>query len=914
MPEDSKNKTPLQLKLVVDEKDLASKGTLDKAGYFIVLNQGDTAASFTIQVDNTDLDALNKKLEQMNQDINESGKKLTNDYNKIDAQKKSIDKMYSGFEQTKTFTTAQSTTYNNLASSYKKQQQQYTANYAKYEAKKKNYEAKTKQRDKILETQKETLKSVRWIWNVCKGKPDFTKDQYRKDLKDGVTSRGAKMPKVLEGGGLAWIEGFLPESGPANEPPNGYFVAAKGTPKILGTHWRVYNQQNNGAIIDKQTKKFREAVQLHIYTQALYGQDLNVELYDTKYFNASLAPLQVSDADRKKDNKAKVTPKALAKYFQREVKLYPLLDDEKAFVTKIISNYDDKATSHDGTIVQKAIVDVFLDELWRFDAGEDLQVHAIINTVKKDADEYENSDEYIQVAEISKEEKPAMTSNTPVIQGDIEVNASNFKPCKYTGIELNKEEVEGTLYKESEKKVVIYREDSGVSPEPTSIKTGVIFGSKVRAYNITLQELQTNSHICLLTDPAKHPGKTFTFIHQPENITDIKHNDSVLSFKVKAPPNFVKLNYIWPSEPIVGSTPVFSLSTNTCRHSHHVDIGLHPDIGWSLKLYYTPKYAFTSIQDISYLRPHAASEAWQSYQNSQRNDLAAAFDENMAVKLGFKLECTFDGGTEEFTKDFIDKIWKTVSLFGKMSNFVNDICHSPGLSPSTTGVGFTIKQTALGIVADWKAVEKKDKNGVQQVGVDMSLGVEAKPLVGAEITIDLLKMLGNAVNPGVGKVISALKDFKYGDDGDDNYIRSQLKFDLIFSGDVNLSGVVKFNTVEEKFSGNVNGNTGISVKAVLSYKASGKVTFIVTGEVEGEASVSGEASVTGGVEIGGEGGFYILPIMKFNGLLVKFVFKGSVKGGGYTKAFDASPKEPITILPPYPKSGDSIFSKMYPFK
>lgn len=916
MPEDNKNKNQqqLQLKLVVDEEDLKSKGTLDKTGHSIVLNQGDTSASFTIEVDNAALIAFDKEMNKMYEDITNTGKKLNQDFIKLNAKETEVTKLYSVFEKTGKFTEVQSDHYKNIAEDYKKQRQQYEQNYEKYKAKKKAYQAKKEERKKIVAAQDEKLKNVRWIWNVTKGKPEFTKEQYRKDFGEGIKSHGAKLPKVLEGGGMGWIEGFLAEEGPKNEAPNGYYISAKGTPKILATRWRVYNQQNNGKIINGETKKFKEAVQLHVYTQALYGQDLNIELYDTKYENASLPPYQLSEADREKMNKDKATPKSLAKYFQREVKLYPIVDDEKAFVDKIISNYLGSQSAVNGTaVVQKAVIDVYLDEVWRYDAGNILKVHAIVNPVKKDAEEYQNEDEYIAVEKVSTEAMPLLNGNTPVIQGDIEVNASNFKPCKYTGIELNKEAVEGGIFAESDKKVIVYREDSSVSPQPQVIKTGMIFGSSVRTYNITLQELVTNAHVCLLSDSEKHPGKTFKITSQPETVTNIKTTDAVLKFDAKATASFVKLNYLWPTSPMKGDIQVFKLKTSTCRHSHSLEIGLYPDIGWSFKLYYTPKYAFTNIQDISNLRPHAVTEAYTNYRNSQENDTAAGLGEQMKVKLGFKFECTYDGGTEEITKDFIDKIWKTMNLFRRLSTYVNDLCESSGTGPNSIGVSFKIKQTEIAFVADWKASEKKDKNGIQQVGVDVSVGVETKPLIGASITIDLLKAIATGANPGVGRVISALKDFEY-KGNDENYIRSQLSFDLILSGDINLSGTVKFNTIEDKYSGSVNGNTSISVKVYLGYKLSGKVTFVVSGEVEGEASVSGEASVTGGIEIGGEGGFYILPIAKFNGLLVKFVFKGSIKGGWYSKGFDLSPKEPITILPPYPKSGESFFNKIYPFK
>jgi hypothetical protein len=738
-----------------------------------------------------------------------------------------------------------------------------------------------KERDDFNKKLHEELATLSWCWetvgNGMEGKTMSANDAFVKGLpKDG--EKQINFPEILVGGGMAWLEVFTQNDPATGKVPNGLFVRAVGIPEIKRVEWTDLDcKPITGKV------KFGSKVLLNIYTKGLYGQDLEIELWDK----------DTADPDD-------LLPISNKGHFTSEALVFKVLPNEinKEGVSGGIK-INGKSESH----VQKVRIPVLVNTLWMFAAGKELKIYPTVKSKETGLFLKIPSKCFLEVSlDGVLHETVIEPTNNPLLVGKVETNVASFKPCQYTAIELINDKGEITE---------LYKQDNAKKASST-IATGIIVGAKKKKYTLQVDQ---NSDVaeCHLSEKSKHTNQlTIVAEKLPSNVTILNQTPAKIDLETWFDYSLLKLDHIWPTKPLSGNINHLLIKANTCRHSNDINLGIYPDIGWKLQFKYSFKYPFSYDKEVDHLPKHALNDVRDKVIGSALDNEMAKEGE-MATTFNFKIAAEFDGGSEEYTHDFIDDIRKTLKLFTAVKQYVNDLAGKSNAKPKI-GVSFEIKQPSIAASFAWKSKETNDKNGLQKVGIEIKAALESKPFIGAEITLDLLTALGTAFNPGVGKVISALKDFEYESPGGKLKIHSELTFDLTLSGDINLKGEVTYNTTSEEKSGILQGTSEIAIKVKLGYKLAGKVAYVVTAEVEGEASLEGEASISGGIEVGGDkDGLYLLPIAKFNGLLVTFVFKASISGGGFTKEFDKSPKDPITILPPYPdpEKKESIFDKIY---
>jgi hypothetical protein len=745
-----------------------------------------------------------------------------------------------------------------------------------------------KERDAFNKKLHEELATLSWCWQTVQNGMEGQTMAHNTAQTKGLPADAVKsftFPEVLEGGGLLWLEAFTQNDPATGKTPNGLFVRATGVPEIIRAVWTDLDCK---PIIGKV--KVGSKVLLNIYTKGLYGQDFEIGLWS-----------------QSTDNPETLLPIANKGNFRHEALTYKILPSEE---NKDGMSGGMLVEGKSESRVQKIRIPVTVNPIWMFAAPKGL---AIYHTIKHlNTGLYFKDYKATAILDIAYDGKLHETviepTNNPLLVGKVETNVANFEPCQYTAIELinNKGEI-----------TELYKQDNAQKTS-SAIETGVIVGSEKKKYTLQVDS-ESNTQECsrsITKDGKKvddHHTKQLSVGNSlPSNVTVLSQTPAKIDFETWFDYSLIKLDHIWPTKPLSGNINHLLIKAKTCRHSNDINLGIYPDIGWKLQFKYSFKYPFSYDKEVDNLPKHALDDVRDKVIGSAL-DNEMAKDGELATTFNFKIAAEFDGGSEEYTHDFIDDIRKTLKLFTVVKQYVNDLAGKSNAKPKI-GVSFEIKQPSIAASFAWKSKEANDKNGLQKVGIEIKAALESKPFIGAEITLDLLTALGTAFNPGVGKVISALKDFEYESPGGKLKIHSELTFDLTLSGDINLKGEVTYNTTSEEKSGILQGTSEIAIKVKLGYKLAGKVAYVVTAEVEGEASLEGEASISGGIEVGGDkDGLYLLPIAKFNGLLVTFVFKASISGGGFTKEFDKSPKDPITILPPYPdpEKKESIFDKIY---
>jgi hypothetical protein len=255
---------------------------------------------------------------------------------------------------------------------------------------------------------KEKYANVEWSWQLLgngikegdvshnpalsKGLKGFTFDV--NNLKSHMQ---LSFSKLLEGGGSAWLEAFTKDDIGIGMNGNGMLVKATGTPVIVRTEWTDYDYKK----ITK-TVGFGSKVLLHIYTKALYGQKLDIQLIDQDLFNAN----DVLEISKKTKMSQRV---GVHKMHVNEIGKYG--------VDGMLIN----ATQNDGSkeqYIQKIVVEVTIDYAWSKTAGETLKIYPTL-TVPAEATffkEYERSYIAVKMGE-PVVQKPIESGNKPFTIG-----------------------------------------------------------------------------------------------------------------------------------------------------------------------------------------------------------------------------------------------------------------------------------------------------------------------------------------------------------------------------------------------------------------------------------------------------------------------------------------------------------------
>ena len=283
--------------------------------------------------------------------------------------------------------------------------------------------AREKENEEITNLFKK-FETLNWAWNTVYNYETSAATQNLFVAKgfpfDGKTFT---FPEVLEGGGYCYVEAFFEGETPVGKRPNGMFINAIGTPKIVRVEWTDMQYRPI-----KDTKvAFGSHLLLHVYTQGLYGQEILVGLKDVNGLNKDL---NIANSE----------------FFEREVKTYPVREFEKDHpgISGLLVKSDDPKQA--ATTIQKAEIEVGIDFAWMFGQaldvkgqfGKELQIETrvIQKSTKKDI-KGSDSDSLKTVLNVSLDDGKPLSStpevtNMPVVVGEIDTVLKTKKKIDFT--------------------------------------------------------------------------------------------------------------------------------------------------------------------------------------------------------------------------------------------------------------------------------------------------------------------------------------------------------------------------------------------------------------------------------------------------------------------------------------------------
>lgn len=286
-----------------------------------------------------------------------------------------------------------------------------------YKSQLKNYEKKQLFYEHSLQ---KLRNEICWCWEAVgkgmEGKVIKHNNSFVKGIRSDL-SKKINFPKIIEGGAPAWLEVFAPNDMPTGIRPNGIFVSAIGTPKIIAAEWRDYE----GKLITKEIA-FGSTVYLHIYTEALYGQNIEIQLRDTNLINADLIPTP-SDKDGNPIQKLEINPLTR---FTRPVKAYQYTDVNKPPAGSVTDGIitEKKEGQFSISNVQKCVFPVFIEHAWQIqgsgflDSGEKLLINPFVFHPKIKNQKIDLDDCVLKVSRNGILMQGELKGNTPLLLGD----------------------------------------------------------------------------------------------------------------------------------------------------------------------------------------------------------------------------------------------------------------------------------------------------------------------------------------------------------------------------------------------------------------------------------------------------------------------------------------------------------------
>ena len=433
--------------------------------------------------------------------------------------------------------------------------------------------------------------------------------------------------------------------------------------------------------------------------------------------------------------------------------------------------------------------------------------------------------------------------------------------------------------------------------------------------------------------------------HKPEIIVkssetkELKVSGTSLRFPIHSTLstlNPAPLQYIWPKYNALNSASsaaVYKAHIHSCRYYSNkknatVLIYAYPDIKWTLKFF------LNLTNDLSV--------KWQNMPASKHKELQQKAGKIGAEKrwkqkdasFGFSLKAEWDkqnpgsfSRTKELKQKYETKFKKLYGLFSSIGDL------SEGITSKTKGqvrnigfkgmpISFAIKPPNLDIKGVWFLEKVEEK-----IGANVDISLNADPLIGLEMTIDLLCItVGAAAGAISGGTASGPAMKLYGqikgtmntgiDMGTDEFgfkASSDVFIDLVISSTIKTTIGFKFNTIgkskDSQFKIEATNKLKVELKAGMWVKGEANLV-IVKINAYFEMSAKGSAGVTFGHGINyDDNGLYYKPKLGFDGIIAEYVIKGKVGlsskkkflGGGTPSSEDQGiiDQGEYTIVPPF---------------
>lgn len=495
-----------------------------------------------------------------------------------------------------------------------------------------NYHADVKkiqeQYDKDLKILEDKYGSVRWVHQLIGDRrPELNENSFNEALKMGTSSMSFSFDEFLEGGGAVYLEPFWDGTKPQGKYPNGVIINAKGeNPDVILAQW---TDADNNEIT--KPLKFGSSVYLNIYTSALYGNNIKIQLKD-KDKVIRFITLGLTDADDKLfaaeylNNKIEDrTDDDISKQealFERPVSLYkesklPASAKRGILVEDDQNKYDGIPKREINT--QKSKFAVFIDPIWQTLGGDSLEIYPIVYHDAIPNKEKILKDCILKVDKNATDEikVDSSNSNQVVVLSQVETNIQHFNPCGYDTI---------TALLDTTQYPIFTRKISEIDRE---LYLKIISNDKVKNLYIYLPDLHTTE--CTYNNIIEyHTGKVISLKNPEAHYKNIKKNNEDVSFDVSYPrPTSEQIiNYAW----LPNAKPLrYGLQFATCRFEHPLTIEVYPELEYTFN-------AHLGVDESEYLYvTQTKNYKKRDYKGKKKDGTKAAKkDHNKRIKDNFK--------------------------------------------------------------------------------------------------------------------------------------------------------------------------------------------------------------------------------------------------------------------------------------
>lgn len=313
---------------------------------------------------------------------------------------------------------------------------------------KKQKDSEIKKHQTTLDELEKTGKSIVWAWHLVRSRSSKPSGRNEK-LEAGSVQSDISLGKHIYGGGFAWIEPFWEKGKPTGSTQNGLYVhTAVENPKVNIAEWYGFDETDSPKKINLPVRPGSK-VQLHIYTEGMYGQNIGVELKANGEILKANAYERIDIVTKKgseHDSKTKYEVTESENLFRAEVDIHDYSDSSSikppaGAVTGILidpmENDKDRKTQNIDN-VQKAVLTLYIDPLWCM--GKKGIINILPTIVFNDR-RFDLSKFPLQVLANS---TPTITipesGNKPVFVDEIETNFEAFHHCRYEKISAKFEE------------------------------------------------------------------------------------------------------------------------------------------------------------------------------------------------------------------------------------------------------------------------------------------------------------------------------------------------------------------------------------------------------------------------------------------------------------------------------------------
>jgi hypothetical protein len=393
-------------------------------------------------------------------------------------------------------------------------------------------------------------------------------------------------------------------------------------------------------------------------------------------------------------------------------------------------------------------------------------------------------------------------------------------------------------------------------------------------------------------------------------IAPINEETNKLNFKVNSSisvENPMPLQYIWPLynltkiggvEKNMDSATNYFVDVHSCRYfsndaNHTIHIKAYPDIKWHLELF------LNLTNDLSVKWANQSNDKLKELQSKAGKIGAERRWKQKEASIGFSLLAKWDNDRheKELKHKYETKFKKLYSVFNSLEALSDGITSKTkgavrSISPKGLPVSFVVKPPNLSFKGDWFLSHPKDNKSI--IGTNVKLTLEANPLIGLEMTVDLL---GAAVFGAAGLVSAGAaapnalelynriqsrlkKGINFGNDKVGVKASVDIYMDLIITGTIKITSFFEFNTAgkakDSDFKLAAESKLGVQLNVGVKIKGEA-VMAVIKVSAYFEASASGTASITFGHGIiYDDKGLYYKPKLGFDGLDVKYIVQVSM--------------------------------------